>query len=63
MRKLLIAALACAAILCFSGCEPPEKEDSATTTSGTTTSKVGGFVVREEAPGGDIQWEEIGNAE
>ncbi len=30
------------------------------TVSETTTGKVGGFIVYEEAPGADIEWEEIG---
>lgn len=78
MKKLLMEALTVGIILSLCGCEDPEKQDAAVTTTVTTTSvattaetsasetttgKVGGFIVREEAPGADIEWDEIGNAE
>jgi len=78
MKKLLMAALAVGIIFSICGCEDPEKQNVTTTTSvtttlviiteeitpsETTTGKVGGFIVREEAPGADIEWDEIGNAE
>lgn len=91
MKRILLTALALAAVLSLSGCNPPEKKDETTTeavttitvttttettttsetttasetatVTETTTGKVGGFIVYDEAPGADIEWENIGVVE
>lgn len=72
MKKIIMLIFTLAVIVSVSGCEPPEKEAEFTTTatttvqtttavSETTTDRIGGFIIEEVAPGGDIEWEDIGS--
>ena len=58
MKKKLIAALllAGAALSLLTACEPdPVNEERGAT---TTTRKVGGFVIEDNAPGYDMEWDD-----
>ena len=59
MKKKLIAALllVIAAIAMLTGCEPdPVGEDREPV---ATTSRIGNFIIEENAPGYDEKWEEV----